>query len=102
MFRIHLTQVDAMATDAKVGVNISLTHSTQILLLKSVDTLTDSFEDFTAGLSKAQLSNVWTHEPVPIVIEGSDRLFIITSIIPVKDTHNSDPTISSIPFVKKS
>ena len=79
MFRIHLTQVDAMATDAKVGVNISLTHSTQILLLKSVDTLTDSFEDFTAGLSKAQLSNVWTHEPVPIVIEGSDRLFIITS-----------------------
>ena len=83
MFRIHLTQVDAMATDAKVGVNIGLTHSTQILLLESVervDTLTDSFEDFTAGLSKAQLSHVWTHEPVPIVIEGSDRLFIITSI----------------------
>ena len=84
MFRIHLTQVDAMATDAKVGVNISLTHSTQILLLESVDTLTDSFEDFTAGLSKAQLSNVWTHEPVPIVIEKSDRLFIITSITPHK------------------
>ena len=39
LVRIHLTQVDAMATDAKVGVNISLTHSTQILLLKSVDTL---------------------------------------------------------------
>ena len=66
MFRIHLTQVDAMATDAKVGVNISLTHSTQILVLKSVDTLTDSFEDFTAGLSNSQLSNVWTHEAVPM------------------------------------
>ena len=90
MFRIHLTQVDAMATDAKVGVNISLTHSTQILLLKSVDTLTDSFEDFTAGLSKAQLSHVWTHEPVPIVIEGSDRLFIITSIHPSSHHINTD------------
>ena len=100
MFRINLTQVDAMATDAKVGVNISLTHSTQILLLESVDTLTDSFEDFTAGLSKAQLSHVWTHEPVPIVIEGSDQLFIITFMILVKDTHigNFDLTISSMPL----
>ena len=44
LVRIHLTQVDAIATDAKVGVNLSLTHSTQILLLKSVDTL--QAEDF--------------------------------------------------------
>ena len=84
LVRIHLTQVDAMATDAKVGVNISLTHSTQILLLESVETLTGSFEDFTAGLSNSQLSHVWTHESVPIVIEGSDRWFIISSITPHK------------------
>ena len=83
LFRVQLTQVDATATEQKIGVEIGLTHSTRTMILEAVEALTDSVDDFTDGLLRAQLSSAWMAVKTPFVIEGSDRLYVIHSMTPV-------------------
>ena len=89
LFRLHITKVDATATELKVGVQVGLAHSTQIVLLEAAEDLTDSVDDFTDGLSRAQLSTTWIHERAPFVIEGEDRLYVVHSMTPVLHTETA-------------
>ena len=79
-------------TFAKVG-NVAEplmgSQNPQNVLLEAAEDLTDSVDDFTDGLSRAQLSTTWIHERAHFVIEGEDRLYVVHSMTPVLHTETA-------------
>ena len=65
-----------------MGVELRMTHTTEVRILDATPSLTDSYQDFVAGLRRAQISAVWISEGVPIVVEGTDDMYLLHGIEP--------------------
>ena len=84
LYRVNLTHIKASAAERGVGVEVCMSYTTETRILEASPDLTDSYEDFVAGLKRAQMSAQmsaeWVAGSAPLIVEGEDSMYIIHSV----------------------